>query len=65
MTEEEELAKLRERVAAGGAERYHQANAARGKLFARERVARLVDLDPSWRTARSPTRWPTGSPPTA
>ena len=40
---EEELAKLRERVAAGGAERYHQANAARGKLFARERVARLVD----------------------
>lgn len=39
----EELAKLRERVSAGGAERYHQANAARGKLFARERVARLVD----------------------
>ncbi|HEY8474746.1 MAG TPA: acyl-CoA carboxylase subunit beta [Natronosporangium sp.] len=41
--EERELEKLRERVHAGGAERYHTANAARGKLFARERVARLVD----------------------
>jgi acetyl-CoA carboxylase carboxyltransferase component len=41
--EDAELAKLRERVHAGGAERYHAANAARGKLFARERVARLVD----------------------
>lgn len=41
--EERELAKLRERVQAGGAERYHAANAAKGKLFARERVARLVD----------------------
>lgn len=28
---------------AGGAERYHAANAAKGKLFARERIARLVD----------------------
>ena len=34
---------LRTSVAAGGAERYHQANAAKGKLFARERIARLVD----------------------
>ncbi|MGH3680448.1 MAG: acyl-CoA carboxylase subunit beta [Natronosporangium sp.] len=41
--EERELEKLRERVHAGGAERYHAANAARGKLFARVRVARLVD----------------------
>jgi acetyl-CoA carboxylase carboxyltransferase component len=41
--EERELEKLRERVRAGGAERYHAANAAKGKLFARERVARLVD----------------------
>jgi acetyl-CoA carboxylase carboxyltransferase component len=40
---EQELAKLRERVYAGGAERYHAANAAKGKLFARERIARLVD----------------------
>jgi acetyl-CoA carboxylase carboxyltransferase component len=30
-------------VRAGGAERYHAANAAKGKLFARERVALLVD----------------------
>src|SRR5215813_2761533 len=30
---------------AGGAQRYHAANAARGKLFARERIARLVDAD--------------------
>jgi acetyl-CoA carboxylase carboxyltransferase component len=41
--EEQELQKLQERVHAGGAERYHTANAAKGKLFARERVARLVD----------------------
>jgi acetyl-CoA carboxylase carboxyltransferase component len=33
--EERELEKLRERVRAGGAERYHAANAAKGKLFAR------------------------------
>jgi acetyl-CoA carboxylase carboxyltransferase component len=37
------LEELRKRVRAGGAERYHTANAARGKLFARERVALLVD----------------------
>jgi methylmalonyl-CoA decarboxylase subunit alpha len=37
------LEQLRKRVRAGGAERYHAANAAKGKLFARERVARLVD----------------------
>lgn len=41
--EERELETLRERVAAGGPERYHSANAAKGKLFARERVDRLVD----------------------
>jgi acetyl-CoA carboxylase carboxyltransferase component len=34
---------LRERVTAGGAPKYHEANAAKGKLFARERVERLVD----------------------
>nr|WP_205861222.1 acyl-CoA carboxylase subunit beta [Planosporangium flavigriseum] len=34
---------MRKRVRAGGAERYHAANAAKGKLFARERVALLVD----------------------
>src|SRR6201999_1671735 len=30
---------------AGGAQRYHEANATRGKLFARERIAMLVDAD--------------------
>ncbi|HWG99080.1 MAG TPA: acyl-CoA carboxylase subunit beta [Pilimelia sp.] len=39
----EALEQLRKRARAGGAEKYHAANAARGKLFARERVARLVD----------------------
>jgi acetyl-CoA carboxylase carboxyltransferase component len=34
---------LRKRVLAGGAERYHEANAAKGKLFARERIDLLVD----------------------
>ncbi|MEU7865616.1 acyl-CoA carboxylase subunit beta [Dactylosporangium sp. NPDC049140] len=39
------LIQTRKRVEAGGAEKYHAANAARGKLFARERVALLVDED--------------------
>lgn len=39
----EALEQLRKRTRAGGAEKYHAANAARGKLFARERIARLVD----------------------
>ena len=30
-------------IRAGGAAKYHAANAAKGKLFARERIARLVD----------------------
>ncbi len=41
----EDLAQLRKRVVAGGAERYHAANATKGKLFARERIALLVDED--------------------
>jgi acetyl-CoA carboxylase carboxyltransferase component len=43
--DDESLASLRKRVQAGGAERYHAANAAKGKLFARERIALLVDED--------------------
>ena len=39
----EALEDLRKRIRAGGAEKYHAANAAKGKLFARERIARLVD----------------------
>src|SRR3954453_2583044 len=39
----EALAQVRKRGMAGGAERYHTANAAKGKLFARERIALLVD----------------------
>jgi len=39
----EDLAELRKRIGAGGAERYHAANAAKGKMFARDRVAHLVD----------------------
>jgi methylmalonyl-CoA decarboxylase subunit alpha len=39
----EALDRLDKRVRAGGAEKYHAANASRGKLFARERVERLVD----------------------
>ena len=37
------LADLRATVEQGGASKYHDANAAKGKLFARERVALLVD----------------------
>jgi acetyl-CoA carboxylase carboxyltransferase component len=37
------VAELRATVEKGGATRYHEANAAKGKLFARERVRLLVD----------------------
>jgi acetyl-CoA carboxylase carboxyltransferase component len=43
--DDDSLAQVRKRVLAGGAERYHAANAAKGKLFARERIALLVDDD--------------------
>ncbi len=39
----EALEQLNKRVQAGGAPRYHEANAAKGKLFVRERIALLVD----------------------
>ena len=39
------FAEVHERSLAGGAQKYHEANAKRGKLFARERIARLVDKD--------------------
>ena len=38
-----EFERMRTRIRAGGAEQYHAANAARGKLFARDRIAHLVD----------------------
>jgi methylmalonyl-CoA decarboxylase subunit alpha len=37
------LSQLRERVLAGGPQKYHAANAEKGKLFARERIRLLVD----------------------
>jgi methylmalonyl-CoA decarboxylase subunit alpha len=37
------LSQLRDRVIAGGPVKYHEANAAKGKLFARERIRLLVD----------------------
>jgi acetyl-CoA carboxylase carboxyltransferase component len=37
------LDKLRDEVLAGGAQKYHDANAAKGKLFARERIRLLTD----------------------
>jgi acetyl-CoA carboxylase carboxyltransferase component len=43
--DDEALEQLNKQVQAGGAQRYHAANAARGKLFARERIALLVDPD--------------------
>ena len=38
-------AEARATVEKGGAARYHEANAAKGKLFARERIRLLVDED--------------------
>lgn len=36
-------AELTERVRRGGKQKYHEANSAKGKMFARERIAHLVD----------------------
>jgi acetyl-CoA carboxylase carboxyltransferase component len=38
-----DIGKLREQIARGGDEKYHAANTETGKLFARERIALLVD----------------------
>jgi acetyl-CoA carboxylase carboxyltransferase component len=38
-----DLARVRARIEKGGAARYHEAAAARGKLFARDRIAALTD----------------------
>lgn len=38
-----DAAALRTSILSGGAERYHQANAAKGKMFARERIGRIID----------------------
>ncbi len=43
MSLDDELKQRLAEVERGGAERYHQKNAEVGKLFARERIARLVD----------------------
>jgi methylmalonyl-CoA decarboxylase subunit alpha len=45
MSSDQELKDTLARITAGGAAPYHERNAERGKLFARERVARLVDAD--------------------
>ncbi len=43
MSLDQKLAEKLARVLAGGAPKYHQKNTETGKLFARERIARLVD----------------------
>src|SRR3954451_15433159 len=43
--DERELERAQGRALAGGAPKYHEKNAEQGKLFARERIARLVDAD--------------------
>ena len=41
--DERELERAQARALAGGAAKYHEKNAEQGKLFARERIAQLVD----------------------
>jgi len=43
MTEMTDLAKIRESIERGGAPKYHEAAASKGKLFARDRIALLAD----------------------
>lgn len=47
MKTEADLKALRERILKGGAQKSHEKNAESGKLFARDRVAKLLDAD-SW-----------------
>jgi acetyl-CoA carboxylase carboxyltransferase component len=42
---ESKIQKLQTTILKGGAEKYHQKNAESGKLFCRERIARLLDRD--------------------
>ena len=46
MSRDDEVRARAEQVRAGGAAKYHEANAARGKLFARERLRLLLDPEP-------------------
>ncbi|HYV77265.1 MAG TPA: carboxyl transferase domain-containing protein, partial [Streptosporangiaceae bacterium] len=43
MAEHSDLSEVRARIEQGGARKYHEAAAATGKLFARERIALLID----------------------
>ena len=43
MASEQQLKETLDRVALGGAKKYHQKNAETGKLFARDRIAKLCD----------------------
>jgi acetyl-CoA carboxylase carboxyltransferase component len=45
MSRSDELKALAEKIKKGGAPKYHEANAAAGKLFCRERIALLCDPD--------------------
>jgi len=45
MSPDQKLKDSLARIAAGGAAKYHEKNAEQGKLFARERIARLLDAD--------------------
>ena len=43
MSTTKDVEALAERIRKGGADKYHQANAAKGKLFCRDRIAKLCD----------------------
>jgi len=45
VTDNQEFKKLRETIERGGAAKYHEAAAAKGKLFARDRISLLIDAD--------------------
>ena len=59
------LRALAKQARAGGADRYHAKAREQGKLFVRERLARLLDEPTgSSRTGCWPTRWPATCRPT-
>ena len=69
MSRSDEFGALGAKIKKGGAPKYHDANAAAGKLFCRERIALLCDPTAtargSSRTASTPTRPRPICPPTA
>src|SRR5688572_2353998 len=64
MSRDRQIEQARARVEKGGADKYHQKNAESGKLFARERIRRLIAEGSSVEHGASPNTLPPARPAT-